>query len=58
MTIGGPGADGDGPRNRAMVSGDARAKVLVQEVDPDPIRMAAKAVELWKAGLWENLIPE
>jgi hypothetical protein len=39
----------------ALVSmGDARAIVAVEEVDPDPVQMAAKVVELWRACIDEK----
>jgi len=43
----------------ALVSmGDARAKVRLQEVDPDPVKMAAAVVEMWRACLWKDLVLE
>jgi hypothetical protein len=43
----------------ALVSmGDARAGVRVQELDPDPVKMAAAVVGIWRSCLWENLILE
>lgn len=39
----------------ALVSiGDARAIVALEEVDPDPVTMAAKVVELWRACIDEK----
>jgi hypothetical protein len=36
----------------ALVSmGDARARVAVEEVDPDPVKTAAKVVESWRASI-------
>lgn len=41
----------------ALVSmGDARAKVRLQEIDPDPVRMAAAVVERWRSCLRGNLV--
>ena len=39
----------------ALVSmGDAWARVAVEEIDPNPIEMAAKVVELWHACIDEK----
>lgn len=41
----------------ALVSmGDARAVVEVEEVDPDPLQMAAKVVALWRACIDEKTL--
>jgi hypothetical protein len=36
--------------------GDVRAKIRVQELDPDPIRMADAIIGLWRSCPTENLL--
>lgn len=36
--------------------GDARAKVHIQKLDPDPIRMAAAVMEMWNSSINGNLV--
>ncbi len=38
--------------------GDVRAKVRVRELDPDPIKMAAKITAMWRSCLKEDLALE
>lgn len=39
----------------ALVSmGDVRAQALVQELDPDPVKMAAAVAEMWRSCLGKN----
>ncbi len=36
--------------------GDVRAKIRLQELDPDPIRMADAVIGLWRSCPTENLV--
>jgi hypothetical protein len=41
----------------ALVSmGDVRARVRVQELDPDPVKTAAAVAEMWRSSLGKNLV--
>jgi uncharacterized cupin superfamily protein len=44
----------DGTIYALVGMGDARAIVALKEVDPDPVKMAAKVVELWRGCIDEK----
>jgi hypothetical protein len=46
----------DGALYALVGMGDVRAKIRVQELDPDPIRMADAIIGLWRSCPTENLL--
>ena len=46
----------DGGLHVLVAMGDARAKVRVQELDPDPVKLATAVIEIWRSSLKMDLI--